>query len=133
MGCLRSIQTANVLFAVEATHRWSSDGIVANALMPGGISTNLERHIPRETNDGWVEMEKAGQITMKATQQGAATTLAAAVAPEFAHTGGHYLEDCNEAETVADARMSSGVREWALDPSAANRLWDTSVSLLDDV
>ena len=80
--------------------------------------------VPQEAKDGWVELEKAGRITMKTTQQGAATTLVAAVAPEFAHTGGHYLEDCNEAETVADeAQVSSGVREWAL-------LWDTSVSLL---
>ena len=30
-------KTANVLFAVEATRRWATDGITANALMPGGI------------------------------------------------------------------------------------------------
>ena len=127
-------KTANVLFAVEATRRWSGDGIVANALMPGGISTNLQRHVPQETRDGWSEMAEAGRITIKTTQQGAATTLVAAVAPELARTGGHYLEDCNEAETVADdAQVSSGVREWALDPVAASRLWDTSVSLLGNV
>jgi NAD(P)-dependent dehydrogenase (short-subunit alcohol dehydrogenase family) len=37
-------KTANVLFAVEATHRWARDGITANALMPGAIYTNLQRH-----------------------------------------------------------------------------------------
>ncbi|MCY7326665.1 MAG: SDR family NAD(P)-dependent oxidoreductase [Microbacteriaceae bacterium] len=37
-------KTANVLFAVEATRRWAADGITANALMPGGIWTNLHRH-----------------------------------------------------------------------------------------
>ncbi|HEX4249941.1 MAG TPA: SDR family NAD(P)-dependent oxidoreductase, partial [Pseudonocardia sp.] len=37
-------KTANVLFAVEATRRWASDGITANALMPGAIYTNLQRH-----------------------------------------------------------------------------------------
>ncbi|MBO0850573.1 MAG: SDR family NAD(P)-dependent oxidoreductase, partial [Pseudonocardia sp.] len=36
-------KTANVLFAVEATKRWAADGIRANALMPGGIRTNLQR------------------------------------------------------------------------------------------
>jgi hypothetical protein len=30
-----------VLFAVEATRRWSGDGICADAVMPGGIMTNL--------------------------------------------------------------------------------------------
>ena len=37
-------KTANVLFAVEATRRWADDGITANALMPGGIWTPLQRH-----------------------------------------------------------------------------------------
>jgi NAD(P)-dependent dehydrogenase (short-subunit alcohol dehydrogenase family) len=124
-------KTANVLLAVEATRRWAGDGIVANALMPGGIMTNLQKYVPQEVKDGWIEMEKAGRFTSKTTQQGAATTLVAAVAPEFAGTGGHYLEDCNEAETVAnDAQVSSGVREWALNPEAAARLWDTSLALL---
>jgi hypothetical protein len=52
------------------------------------------------------------------------------VAPELA-TGGHYLEDCNEAPTVAnDAHVSAGVRQWALDPEAAARLWDVSAELV---
>src|ERR1700754_1400178 len=37
-------KTANVLFAVEAAKRWASDGIIANAVMPGGIRTALQRH-----------------------------------------------------------------------------------------
>jgi NAD(P)-dependent dehydrogenase (short-subunit alcohol dehydrogenase family) len=37
-------KTANVLFAVGATARWARDGITANALMPGAIATNLQRH-----------------------------------------------------------------------------------------
>src|SRR4051794_40198191 len=38
-------KTANVLFAVEASRCWAGDGIAANALMPGGIATNLQRHV----------------------------------------------------------------------------------------
>ncbi|CAM5744497.1 hypothetical protein SAFG77S_08132 [Streptomyces afghaniensis] len=38
-------KTANVLFAVEAGRRWAADGITANALMPGGIQTNLGRYM----------------------------------------------------------------------------------------
>jgi len=125
-------KTANVLFAVEATRRWAGDGIVANALMPGGIMTNLQRHVPQSTKDDWAKMIETGRFTPKTSQQGAATTLVAAVAPEFAGTGGHYLEDCNEAPTVAnDAQVQAGVREWALDPAQAQRLWDVTLGLLN--
>ena len=124
-------KTADVLFAVEATRRWAEHGIVANALMPGGIATGLQKHIPQEVKDGWVTMQASGELFMKTTQQGAATTLVAAVAPEFAGTGGHYLEDCAEAPTVADdARVGAGVRRWALDPEAASRLWEVSTAML---
>jgi NAD(P)-dependent dehydrogenase (short-subunit alcohol dehydrogenase family) len=37
-------KTANVLFAIEAARRWAPDGIAANALMPGGIRTGLQRY-----------------------------------------------------------------------------------------
>jgi NAD(P)-dependent dehydrogenase (short-subunit alcohol dehydrogenase family) len=123
-------KTANVLLAVEATRRWADDGIVANALMPGGIMTNLQRYVGQDVKDNWQRLQDEGKVTFKTPQQGAATSLVAAVAPEFA-TGGHYLEDCNEAETVAnDARVRQGVREWALDPDAARRLWDVSLDLV---
>ena len=39
-------KVANVLFAVEATRRWASDGITANAVQPGPVAaTNLNRHL----------------------------------------------------------------------------------------
>jgi NAD(P)-dependent dehydrogenase (short-subunit alcohol dehydrogenase family) len=120
-------KTANVLFAVEAGRRWADDDITVNALMPGGIMTNLQRHIPQHIRVQWAAIE-----SNKTPQQGAATTLVAAVAPEFRNTSGHYLEDCNEAETVAnDAETDHrGVREWALDPAVAQRLWDVSLQHL---
>ncbi len=124
-------KTANVLLAVEVTRRWADDGIVANALMPGGIMTNLQRYVSQEVKDSWQRMQDEGRVRFKTPQQGAATSLVAAVAPELAGTGGHYLEDCNEAETVAnDAQVSRGVRQWALDPEAAERLWDVSTELV---
>ncbi|MFE7740759.1 SDR family NAD(P)-dependent oxidoreductase [Nocardia sp. NPDC057455] len=41
-------KTANVLFAVEAARQWAGEGITVNALMPGGIQTNLRRHVSDE-------------------------------------------------------------------------------------
>lgn len=124
-------KTANVLFAVEATKRWADDGIVANAVMPGGIRTRLQKHIPQTVQDSWVDLERSGQLFMKSTQQGAATSIVAAVAPEFASTGGHYLEDCNESPAVPNHENTDrGVRAWALDPASAERLWTTSAELV---
>ncbi len=124
-------KTANVLLAVEATRRWAGDGVVANALMPGGIMTNLQRHVTQEVRDDWQRMQDEGRVRFKTPQQGAATSMVAAVAPELEGRGGHYLEDCNEAPTVADdAEVTSGVREWALDPDAAHRLWEVSLELV---
>jgi hypothetical protein len=69
-------------------------------------------------------------------EQGAATTLVAAISPEFARTGGHYLDDAREAYTVPnDASLADhphGVKAWALDPSAAERLWELSLRLGSD-
>jgi hypothetical protein len=49
----------------------------------------------------------------------------AAVAPEFAHTGGHYLDDAREAHTVPDLfENSHGVKQWAIDPDTAQQTVD---------
>ncbi len=129
-------KTADSLFAVEATRRWASDGIVANAVNPGGIATGLQRNFSPRQRQSLDAAEAAGVFTYKTLGQGAATTLVAAVAPEFAHTGGHYLDDCREAYTVADdaslADHPHGVKRWALDPDLAERLWNMSTRLWDE-
>jgi NAD(P)-dependent dehydrogenase (short-subunit alcohol dehydrogenase family) len=127
-------KTANSLFAVEATRRWAADGVVANAVNPGGVLSGLQRDFTPRQRDYLVAAEAAGAFTWKTAQQGAATTLVAAVAPEFAHTGGHYLDDGQEAPTVPDDAdlfgNSHSVKQWALDPDAARRLWSVSLDLL---
>jgi NAD(P)-dependent dehydrogenase (short-subunit alcohol dehydrogenase family) len=127
-------KTANALYAVEATRRWAGDGIVANAVNPGGVATGLQRDFTQKQKDYLAAAEASGAFTYKTVQQGAATTLVAAVAPEFAGTGGHYLDDGREAHTVADDAdlftNSHGVKRWALDPAAAERLWAVSLDLL---
>jgi NAD(P)-dependent dehydrogenase (short-subunit alcohol dehydrogenase family) len=60
-------KTANVLFAVEATDRWSEHGIYANALNPGAIQTNPQRHV-----GGTV---KTPSELQKSPQQGAGTSV----------------------------------------------------------
>lgn len=126
-------KTANSLFAVEATRRWSDDGIVANAVNPGGIATGLQRNFTPEQKASLDAAQAAGVFAYKTVEQGAATTVVAAVSEEFAHTGGHYLDDCQEAYTVPnDASLADhphGVKAWALDPELAQRLWKVSDEL----
>ncbi len=127
-------KTANSLFAVEATRLWAADGIVANAVNPGGVATGLQRNFTTQQKESLDAAEAAGVFSYKTVEQGAATSIVAAVAPEFARTGGHYLDDAREAYTVPnDAELAQhphGVKEWALDPAAAERLWAISADLI---
>jgi NAD(P)-dependent dehydrogenase (short-subunit alcohol dehydrogenase family) len=122
-------KTASVLFAVEATRRWGGDGITANAVMPGGIRTELQRH---QTGPEWEEVDRS--YDWKTVEEGAATTVFVATSPLLAGIGGRYFEDCNEAEVVDPEighERQKGVAAYALDPEAAERLWDMSLELLN--
>ncbi len=115
-------KTANVLHAVELTKRWSSDGIVANALNPGSIPTNLQRYSgAMRTRD-----------RLKTPEQGAATSVLLAASPLVDGVGGRYFEDCHEAPVVSEfTDIGAGVAAYALNPESAQRLWDRSLALLD--
>jgi NAD(P)-dependent dehydrogenase (short-subunit alcohol dehydrogenase family) len=131
-GAYGQSKTANVLFAVEATRRWASDGITANALMPGGIATELQRHVGgrQYIREAAERYRQAGSV-LKTPEQGAATSVLLATWPGLDGIGGRYFEDCNEAEVV-DHRGTgiSGVAQYALDPANAERLWDLSLELI---
>jgi NAD(P)-dependent dehydrogenase (short-subunit alcohol dehydrogenase family) len=122
-------KTANVLFAVDASKRWAGDGITANALMPGGIRTNLQRYVSDEELSRLRAAAGGATLKWKTPEQGAATSILVATSPLLDGVGGRYFEDCNEAETgTLSAR--NGVAEYALDPDAAARLWQVSVQTL---
>ncbi len=123
-------KSANVLLAVEITRRWADEGILANALMPGGIETPLQRHVEPGRAQEMIEKAKAAG-RLKTPAQGAATSVLLAARPELEGVGGRYFEDCNEAPTVArrDPAGSAGVAPYALDPANAERLWELSLEL----
>ncbi|MEV7966815.1 SDR family NAD(P)-dependent oxidoreductase [Sphaerisporangium sp. NPDC088356] len=122
-------KTANVLFAVEATRRWANDGITVNSLMPGGIRTNLQRHITEEDLQRMRSQTGAGSFTWKTPEQGAATSVLVATSPLLEGIGGRYFEDCGEAGPNQPGTRS-GVAAYALDPEAATRLWELSIDTL---
>jgi NAD(P)-dependent dehydrogenase (short-subunit alcohol dehydrogenase family) len=121
-------KTANVLFAVESTMLCADDGITVNAVMPGGIRTNLQRHLSEEELQ--TAVRNAGSaVRWKTPEQGAATSVLVATAPLLDGIGGRYFEDCNEAEPHQPGTRR-GVAAYALDPEAAERLWEVSVTTL---
>jgi NAD(P)-dependent dehydrogenase (short-subunit alcohol dehydrogenase family) len=124
-------KTANALFAVGLTARFGDDGIHANAVMPGGILTGLQKHLSRADQIalGWIDEDGAPNPRFKTPAQGAATTVWAAVAPELDGVGGRYLENCAEAEVMDPATPYAGYMPYALDPAMADVLWDVSAQL----
>jgi NAD(P)-dependent dehydrogenase (short-subunit alcohol dehydrogenase family) len=121
-------KTANALFAVGLSRKAASRGVVANAVMPGGIMTPLQRYLPREemVAMGWMDAEGNVVEGFKTTEQGASTSVWAAVGEELEGEGGLYLEDCAEAGPWSKANPSKGVMPHALDPEDAERLWAIS-------
>ena len=120
-------KTANALFAVGFNKRFADLGVTANSVMPGGIMTPLQRHLPREEMIamGWMNEEGVVAQGFKTPAQGASTSVWAAVGPELEGVGGLYLEDLGQAITFSlEAR--AGVMDYALDPEAAERLWALS-------
>ncbi|MFF6786565.1 SDR family NAD(P)-dependent oxidoreductase [Streptomyces sp. NPDC012510] len=131
-------KTANVLFAVEAGRRWADDGITANALMPGGIRTNLGRYMDEEQMGLFMTHLQAllgegtplPEMSFKSVEQGAATSVLLATSPLLDGISGRYFEDCDEAPPHQPG-THTGVAPHALDPEAAERLWQVSEQLLN--
>jgi len=121
-------KTANSLFAVGFHERFADLGVSANAVMPGGIRTPLQRHLTDEEmrGFGWIDAEGRPNERFKTPEQGAATSVWAALAPELEGVGGLYLENCNQAVSWSEASPFEGVMPHALDPEAAERLWAVS-------
>lgn len=120
-------KTAEILFAVGASRRWADDGITVNAVNPGAIATDLQRHV-----GGKLATPPEDQKTV---QQGASTSLFAATSPLLDGIGGRYFNDNSEA-VVVDERdpdpkaLVGTVARYALDVEGADRLWDLSHTLL---
>ncbi|HEX3789103.1 MAG TPA: SDR family NAD(P)-dependent oxidoreductase [Pseudonocardiaceae bacterium] len=122
-------KTANVLFAVEASRRWADEGITANAVMPGGIRTNLQRYLDEAELARISGLASGAGITWKTPEQGAATSVLVATSPLLEGIGGRYFEDCAQAARN-EPGSRQGVADYALDPAAAERLWQVSVETL---
>ena len=125
-------KTANSLFAVGLTQRYARQGVTANAVHPGGIMTNLQRFLPQgeQVAMGWMDEQGNLNPAFKTPEQGAATSVWAAVGHELDGVGGLYLEDVREALAFDPASPFGGFMPYARDPQKAEALWTLSETLV---
>jgi NAD(P)-dependent dehydrogenase (short-subunit alcohol dehydrogenase family) len=125
-------KTANILFAVEFDRRHRDQGIRAVAVHPGGIRTELTRHLTPESMKKISERRAAANTVPKekTIPQGAATALWAGVIADADDVGGRYCENCHVAEIKDDPESYGGVYSYALDPERAKALWAKSEELV---
>ena len=80
---------------------------------------------------GWVDAEGNANPLFKTPADGAATGLWAATATELLARGGVYCEDSSIKGVVGPDHAdltTGGVKLWAIDTDAADRLWALSVT-----
>ena len=125
-------KTANILFAVELDRRLRDRGVRATAVHPGGIVTELGRHLTPETLATLQKARGERKLEWKTVPQGAATPVWAGFVAPSDDVGGRYCEDCAVAPVIDDPNQSPGVMRYALDPDAAAALWTRSEELVDE-
>ncbi|MEQ8841029.1 MAG: SDR family NAD(P)-dependent oxidoreductase [Acidimicrobiales bacterium] len=123
-------KTANILFTVGLEARVATDGVRSNAVHPGMIMTDLARHMDQRDMEelGARASNRAGEGSggglprFKSIEQGAATSVFAAVSPSLEGVGGRYLDDADFGDPAA----------YAVAPDAAERLWTMSERLVGE-
>jgi NAD(P)-dependent dehydrogenase (short-subunit alcohol dehydrogenase family) len=136
-------KTANILFAVEFDRRHRDRGVRAVAVHPGGVQTELARHMDPAHLEQMVKQineqaaaEGKRPFQFKTVFLGAATSVWAAVVAPAEEVGGRYCENCHVSAVVADdaplGMLDEGVRGYALDPQNAAALWKKSEELVGE-
>ncbi|KAI8626206.1 hypothetical protein F5Y19DRAFT_447564 [Xylariaceae sp. FL1651] len=121
---------AQIYLANYVDRHFGAQGLHGLSLMPGGIRTNILRHVPSSVVDKMMAASDFLPKWYKSPEQGAATTLVAAIGQEYEGRGGLYLEDCDVAKTEPLIPMIKGVKEYAFDEEKQDRLYKKTLELL---
>ncbi|OAL33731.1 hypothetical protein AYO20_07069 [Fonsecaea nubica] len=118
-------KSANCLHALGLNRRLLQKfGIRSYAIHPGVIFTDLWRHTEQAVQDNMKAGADAGAYELKNLDQGASTTLEAALDPDLAEPdtegNNYYLSDCQLLEPAA----------WCQRAEGAEKLWDLSESIV---
>ncbi len=134
-------KTANVLFAVDLDKRGAAHGVRAFGVHPGGILTDLMRHLAQDDIDAMGidreknEFRRPGAlgtpivIKLKTVEQGAATQVWCATSAQLDGMGGVYCENVDISNVLTGEAAETGVKPWAINPEFADRLWTLSEKL----
>ncbi|CAF1480229.1 unnamed protein product [Adineta ricciae] len=128
-------KTANILFALQMNELYKSKGISSFALNPGAIMTNLQNVLSKEEQQSMGYFKDDGSLAdfFKSVQQGAATSVYAALDPQLVHSKEIYLENCQVSNVVNDNKTEFvGRATHAADLNEAKKLWILSENLLEN-
>jgi NAD(P)-dependent dehydrogenase (short-subunit alcohol dehydrogenase family) len=135
-------KTANILYAVALDSRLKGRGVRATSIHPGGIQTELGRHLTPELIAQMMErINKAavasgqpqGQgFRFKTVPQGSATSVWSGFVASSDAVGARYCEDCHVCAVNDDANSRVGVRSYALNLDRANALWRKSEEMVGE-
>jgi len=111
-------KTANILFAKHLNAMMVKENVKveAFAVHPGAILTNLQKHIDEKDREQFISL----RFRFKTVQQGAASSIVAAVSPTLDGKGGIYITDCNETKPSPHAS----------DMAAAQKLWELTEKII---
>lgn len=129
-------KTANALFSRGLAQRYGDRGILSFAVHPGGIMTDLGRHLNDELISQMIANSQAraerhgerGSFEFKPIEAGAATQVWACVAPLADHNGS-YLADCQVGVAGGNPNRT-GYEPYLLDDASTDRLWELSEELV---
>ena len=137
-------KTANILFAVEFDRRHRSRGIRATAVHPGGIQTELGRHLDPELDPGDDRSDEPGPrgrgeaaLPVQDDPAGSGDLgLGGRGRRRPTRWAGAIARTVTSASIVPDDRkisaISEGVRGYALDPERAKALWAKSEEMVGE-
>jgi NAD(P)-dependent dehydrogenase (short-subunit alcohol dehydrogenase family) len=138
-GAYGRSKTANILFAVEFDRRHKANGVRATAVHPGGIHTELSRHLSPQAIKELIDSINAANaasgapaFSFKTIPQGAATSVWSGIVASADEVGGLYCEDCHVAELSEGGDIRGGVRAYALDAEHAKALWSQSEEMVGE-
>lgn len=130
-GAYGQSKLANIHFATELDRRYGSKGLHAFSLMPGGIQTPLQKHMDPKIMEAAMKSPEMMAVG-KSIEQGAATTVWAALAKEWEGKGAKYLEDCRESypDTGEGHALRIGYSKLAFNEENEKRLWKESLQMV---
>jgi NAD(P)-dependent dehydrogenase (short-subunit alcohol dehydrogenase family) len=123
-------KTANIYMSNAIERKYGSKGLHSTSVHPGVIHTGLSQHMDPDILAAMGTEPDLG-LSMKSVEQGAATTVWAAIGKEWENKGGQFLSDVNTTTlTNTDKFWKMGHAAWAYDAEKENRLWEDSLKIV---